>query len=74
LNAIKPKIPFFQGKNDPEVYLEWVKKMDWIFDCQNYLKAKKVKLVVIKFTDYTLIWWDQNVISRTRSGERLVVS
>jgi len=32
-----------------------------------------VKLVVIEFTDYALIWWDQNVISR-RSGERPVTS
>ena len=48
--------------------------MDWIFDCHNYLEAKKVKLVVIEFTYYALIWWDQNVISRRRSGERAVVS
>ena len=47
--------------------------MDWIFDFHNYLEAKKVKLVVIEFTDYALIWWDQNVISR-RSGERAVAS
>jgi hypothetical protein len=53
--------------------LEWEKKVDWIFDCHNYLETKKVKLVVIKFTDYALIWWDQNVISR-RSEERLVAS
>ena len=74
LDAIKLKIPSFQGKNDPEAYLEWEKKVDWIFDCHNYLEAKKVKLVVIEFTDYALIWWDQNVINRRRSGERLVVS
>jgi len=30
-----------------------------------------VKLVVIEFMNYTLIWWDQNVICR-RSGERPV--
>jgi hypothetical protein len=29
-------------------------------------------LVVIEFTVYALIWWDQNVISRRRSGERPV--
>ena len=34
--------------------------------------SKKVKLVVIEFTDYALISWDQNVISRRRSGERPV--
>jgi hypothetical protein len=74
LDAIKLKIPSFQGKNDPEAYLEWEKKVDWIFDCHNYSEAKKVKLIVIEFTDYALIWWDQNVISRRRSGEWLVAS
>ena len=33
---IKLKIPNFQGKNDPKAYLEWEKKVDWIFDCHNY--------------------------------------
>jgi len=47
--------------------------VDWIFEYHNYSKAKKVKLVVIEFTNYALIWWDQNVICR-RSGERLVAS
>ena len=33
-----------------------------------------MKLVVIEFMDYALLWWDQNVISRRRSGERPVAS
>ena len=52
--------------------MELEKKVDWIFDCHNYSEAKKVKLVVIEFMEYALIWWGQNVISRRRSGERLV--
>ena len=55
LDAIKLKIPSFQGKNDPEMNLKWEKKVDWIFYCHNYLEVKKVKLVVIEFTDYALI-------------------
>jgi len=31
LNTIKLRISNFQGKNDPETYLEWEKKVDWIF-------------------------------------------
>jgi hypothetical protein len=30
-----------------------------IFECYNYSEDKKVKLVVIEFTDYAIIWWDQ---------------
>jgi len=70
LDTIKLKIPNFQGKNDPEAYLEWEKKIDWIFDCHSYSEQKKGKLVIIEFTEYALIWWDQIVISRRRSGER----
>ena len=36
LGNIKMKIPLFQGKNDPKVYLEWEKKVEFIFECHNY--------------------------------------
>ncbi|XP_052197121.1 uncharacterized protein LOC127804307 [Diospyros lotus] len=74
LGNIKMKIPSFQGRNDPEAYLEWEKKIEMIFECHNYSEAKKVKLAVIEFTDYAIIWWDQLVLSRRRNGERPVAT
>ncbi|RVW47867.1 Transposon Ty3-I Gag-Pol polyprotein [Vitis vinifera] len=59
-------------KNDLEVYLEWEKKVEFIFECHNYSKEKKVKLAVIEFTDYAIIWWDQLVMNRRRNYERLI--
>jgi hypothetical protein len=56
LGNIKMKIPSFQGENDPEAYLEWEKKVDLIFECHNYSEEKKVKLAIIEFTDYAIIW------------------
>ncbi|XP_015387941.1 uncharacterized protein LOC107177913 [Citrus sinensis] len=53
-----------------EAYLEWEKKMEFIFDCHNYSEAKKVKLVVIEFSNYAITWWDQIVISRRQNRER----
>ncbi|RDX73700.1 hypothetical protein CR513_46655, partial [Mucuna pruriens] len=70
LGNIKMTVPTLQGKNDPELYLEWERKVEHMFDCHNYLKEKKVKLVVVKFTDYASIWWDQFVINRHKNGER----
>jgi len=70
LGNIKMKIPSFQGKNDPEVYLEWEKKVEFIFECHNYSEEKKVKLAVIEFTNYAIIWWDQLVMNRRRNYER----
>ncbi|RDX88549.1 hypothetical protein CR513_29844, partial [Mucuna pruriens] len=60
----------FQGKNDPELSLEWVRKVEHVFDCHNYSEEKKVKLAIVKFTDYSSIWWDQFVINMHKNGER----
>ena len=43
LGNIKMKIPSFQGKNDPKVYLEWEKKVEFIFECHNNSEEKKGK-------------------------------
>ena len=72
LGKIKATIPSFQVKSDPEAYLEWEKKVELIFDYHNNLEEKKVKLAVIKFIDYTIIWWDQLVNNKRRNHERPV--
>jgi hypothetical protein len=36
LGNIKMKILSFQGKSDPEAYLEWEKKVELIFECHNF--------------------------------------
>ena len=69
LGSIKMKIPSFQGRSDPEAFLDWVTKVERVFDCHNYSEVKKVKLVVLEFTDYAAIWWDQLRISRRRDGD-----
>jgi translation elongation factor EF-4 len=65
------KIPLFQRKIDPEAYLEWEKKVELIFECYNYFEEKKVKLTIIEFIDYVIIWYDQLVMNR-RNHERPV--
>ncbi|XP_052182451.1 uncharacterized protein LOC127795058 isoform X1 [Diospyros lotus] len=70
MDNIKMQIPSFQGKNDPEVYLEWETNVEMVFACHNYSKLKKVKLATVEFTDYAIIWWDQLILSRRRNRER----
>lgn len=55
LENIKIKILSFQGKNNFKAYLEWEKKVMLIFECHNYSKEKKLKLIVIVFTNYAII-------------------
>ena len=40
----------------------------WFFYCHKYYENKKVKLVVIEFLDYAIVWWDQLV--RWKHGKR----
>ena len=66
------KISSFQGKNDPEAYLEWERKVELVFDCHNYSKNKKVKLAGRGFSDYATVWWDQLVFNMRRNREPVV--
>lgn len=44
--------------------------MENIFNYHNYFEEKNVQLVVVEFTDYTSIWWNQLVKNRRRCGEQ----
>ncbi|XP_010546452.1 PREDICTED: uncharacterized protein LOC104818534 [Tarenaya hassleriana] len=74
LSGIKMEIPNFSGRNDAEIYLEWERKVEMVFDCHRYSELKKVKLAAARFNDYALLWWDQLVISRRRNRERSIVT
>ncbi|XP_040967125.1 uncharacterized protein [Gossypium hirsutum] len=55
--------------SDPEAYLEWEKKIELVFECHNYSEKKKVKLAVIEFSDYAMIWWNQLTTNRRHNRE-----
>ena len=74
LGNLKLRIPVFSGTNKPDDYLDWEKKIELVFDCQDYSELKKVRLVVTEFNGYALHWWDQIVTTRRRTGEPQVVS
>ena len=63
------KIPSFYGKNDPEVYLEWERKVEMLFYYHNYSKTNKVKLAFIEFSYYAIVWCDQLVLNKTSNRE-----
>ena len=55
LRSIKIKILSLQGKSDAKAYLEWEKKVEFIFHYYQYFEKKKVKLAAMEFTDYALV-------------------
>lgn len=41
--------------------------MEFIFDCQKYLEKKRVKIFIVKFINYVIVWWDQLILSKKRN-------
>ncbi|XP_019240067.1 PREDICTED: uncharacterized protein LOC109220062 [Nicotiana attenuata] len=69
ISSIKMKMPSFKGTRDPYLYLDWERKVEAIFDCHNYSEGKKVKLVVVEFSDYAAIWWKKLTRDRLQEGQ-----
>lgn len=73
IKRIKIKIPNFQEKYDPEAYLNWEKKIEIIFNCQVYSEEHKVKLTVIKLTNYAILGGIRLTLIGGGIGSRLFV-
>ena len=52
--------------------MEWELKIEHIFSCNTYEEAQKVKLAVVEFSDYALVWWNKLQRERARNEEPLV--
>lgn len=52
---VKLTILAFQGKSDPNAYLEWERQVELILDYHWYYKAQKVKLDVVGFIDCNVL-------------------
>lgn len=61
---IKMRIPTFKGTSDPEEYLDWVQRVEKVFDCQEYTELQKCKYAALEFTDYAVLWWDKLIAQR----------
>ncbi|XP_070046592.1 uncharacterized protein [Nicotiana tomentosiformis] len=69
ISSIKMKMPSFKGTRDPDLYLDWERKVEAIFDCHNYSEGKKVKLAIVEFSDYAAIWWKKLTRDRLQEGQ-----
>ena len=74
LSSIKMKIPNFKGTRDPDLYLNWERKVDVVFNYHNYSEGKKVKLVVTEFSHYAASWWKNFCRDRTDNRESPVAT
>ena len=54
--SLKLRTPPFHGKNDPDAYLEWERKIELVFSCQHYTEERKVRLATTEFFGYAISW------------------
>ena len=47
INDFKVEISEFEGKFDPEEFLDWLHTVERVFEYKNFQEDKKVKLVVL---------------------------
>nr|XP_033508960.1 uncharacterized protein LOC117273861 [Nicotiana tomentosiformis] len=74
ISSIKVKMASFKGTRDPDLYLDWERKVEAIFDCHNYSEGKKVKLAILEFSDYAAIWWKNLTRDRLQEGQALIAT
>ena len=67
--AFKVDIPKFEGKLDPDIFLEWLCTVEKIFDYKEIPEKKKVKLVALKLRKHASMWWANLVAKRARKGK-----
>ena len=56
-NDFKVEIPKFEGKLDPEEFLDWLHTVVRVFECKDIPEEKKVKLVALRLHKYAALWW-----------------
>jgi len=66
-NDFKVEIPEFEGKLDPDEFLEWLHTMERVFDYKDIPDDKKVKLVALRLGRYASLWWTNLCAKRTRN-------
>ncbi|KAG7572513.1 Reverse transcriptase domain [Arabidopsis suecica] len=63
---IKLTAPTFAGRVNPEAYLDWEKRMEYLFEYYKYSEERKIALAAAQLTDHALAWWDRDVSERRR--------
>ena len=59
-------IPEFEGRLDPNEFLEWLQAMERAFEFKEIPEDKKVKLVGLKLRSFACLWWTSLLAKRVR--------
>jgi len=65
---VKIDLPHFYGKDNVEVFLDWVAKVEQLFKSHVVEEERRVSLATLSFQGHALNWWTSLVLKRRRKG------
>ncbi|GJV83612.1 putative mitochondrial protein [Tanacetum coccineum] len=71
-NDIKVDIPEYDGKLDPDEFVEWIRTVERVFDYKETTDDNKVKIVALKLRKYASTWWSNVCLKRERMGKEKI--
>ena len=72
--GLRTEIPEFEGRLQPDAFLDWLQTVERIFDLSAIPDNLKVKLVAIKLKKSASLWWEHMQTKRLREGKHKVES
>jgi len=72
--GLRLDIPEFDGSMKPEVFLEWLQRIERIFDYKDYDDRKRFKVAVLKLTGYANLWYENLKSKRRKEGKARINS
>ncbi|GLU23899.1 hypothetical protein SLE2022_398740 [Rubroshorea leprosula] len=70
--GIKIDIPDFEGRLQPDEFIDWLHTVERVFELKDIPDDKRVKLVAIKLKKHASIWWENLKRSREREGRNKI--
>ena len=65
-NDFRVEIPEYEGKLDPEEFLDRLHTVERVFEYKDIPEEKKVKLVALRLRKYASLWWTNLCAKRAR--------
>ena len=65
-HGIKLQVSSFAGTSDADACLDWIAKVESIFDFYGYDDARRVAIAAIHFSDFAYHWWQEDKELRRR--------
>jgi len=65
-NGFRVEILEYEGKLDPEEFLDWLHMVERVFEYKDVPEDRKVKLVALRLRKYASLWWTNLCAKRVR--------